>query len=49
MEETLTINEDGKKEFFIKGATEEIIYGESDVIDKLRKGEGKLYTISDPS
>ncbi len=40
MDETLSINEDAKKQFFIKGATEEIIKGEEDIIDKLKKGEG---------
>ena len=42
MDEILTINEDGNKEFFIKGVTEEIIQKEEDVINKLRKGEGKV-------
>ena len=40
MGDVLTINEDRNKKFYIKGATEEIIQSEIDVIDKLRKGEG---------
>ena len=41
MHETLGICEDANKEFYIKGATEEIIQGEEDVMNKLRKGEGE--------
>lgn len=41
----MTINEDGNKKFFIKGATEEIIESELDVIDKLKKGEGSFFIL----
>ena len=39
MGQTLSINEDKKKEFFIKGATEEIITSEKDILEILNKGE----------
>jgi hypothetical protein len=37
---TLTINEDGNKEFYIKHAIEEIIQSKEDILDQLERGEG---------
>lgn len=37
--ETLTVNEDQKKDFYIKGITEESVSSISEILEKLKKGE----------
>ena len=39
LNEILTINEDNNKEFFIKGATEEIVTSIDDILEIIKRGE----------
>lgn len=41
--ETLTVNEDQKKDFYIKGVTEESVSSISEILEKLKKGESNRH------
>jgi len=41
--ETLTVNEDPNKDFYIKGVTEESVSSIEEILDKLRKGEANRH------
>jgi len=41
--EPLTVNEDPKKDFYIKGLTEESVSTLNEILEKLRKGEGNRH------
>jgi len=41
--ETLTVNEDSKKDFYIKGVVEESVSSINEILDKLRKGESNRH------
>ena len=43
LSETLTVNEDSQKDFYIKGVVEESVSSIEEILDKLRKGEANRH------